>query len=286
MAAAEEIDLSISLIALADLAHYERNARTHPQAQIEQIKESIRKFGFANPIIADIDDGGIIAAGHGRHMAVEQMLDSGEVVKLPNGKELPKGFLPVVDCSGWTEAQRRAYTLADNKIAENSGWDDELLKIEIGELLDLAAGEEAPVIGFSDEELASFVGGLGETGEGDGNYSRKIEAPIYEPKGDKPDVSELLNTDKSAALTDEIDAAGLPDDISGFLKAAAARHTVFDFERIAEFYCHADEKTQALMEKSALVIIDFDQAIENGFTSLVENSEKAWEKDHGDDDEE
>lgn len=155
MAAAKKIDLSVSLIALADLAHYERNARTHPQAQIEQIKTSIREFGFANPIIADIDDGGIIAAGHGRHMAVEQMLDAGETIKLPNGQKLPKGFLPVVDCSGWTAAQRRAYTLADNKIAENSGWDDSLLTLEIGELIEL--GEvDAPVIGFSQAELRAF----------------------------------------------------------------------------------------------------------------------------------
>jgi len=93
---------------LTDLALYERNARTHPQDQIEEIKASIRAFGFTNPILADLEDGGVIAAGHGRHMAVEQMYDADEEVRLPNGKALPAGCVPVIDCSAWSEAQRRA----------------------------------------------------------------------------------------------------------------------------------------------------------------------------------
>lgn len=161
MAATKKIDLAIALVAMADLAPYERNARTHPQSQIDEIKESIRRFGFTNPILADLDDGGLIAAGHGRQMAVEQMLEAGETIKLPNGQKLPDGHLPVIDCSGWSAEQRRAYTLADNKIAENSGWDDDLLRIEIGELLDLGA-VEAPVIGFSPDELASFSAAAAE----------------------------------------------------------------------------------------------------------------------------
>lgn len=282
-AAKEEIGVSVALIALEDLAPYERNARTHPQSQIDEIKLSIRKFGFTNPILADLDDGGIIAAGHGRQMAVEQMLEAGEKIKLPNGQALPDGYLPVIDCSGWDETQRRAYTLADNKIAENSGWDEELLKIEIGELLELGT-DAAPVIGFSDDELAGFAGGLdGPPESGHGNYSRKIEAPIYEPKGDRPEVETLLDTSKSDALIDEIDGAELPPEIATFLKHAAERHTVFDFEQIAEFYCHADAETQALMERSALVIIDFDKAVEAGFVELGQAVDSAWEADHGGD---
>jgi len=210
-AAKESLTIAVALVALSDLAPYERNARTHPQAQVDQIKASIRQFGFTNPILADLDDGGLIAAGHGRHLAVEQMVEAGETVKLPNGKALPAGTVPVIDCSGWTRDQRRAYTLADNKIAENSGWDEDLLKIEIGELLELEP-TFAPVLGFSDEELAALVSGIsggGEGGEDDGNYSRKIEAPIYEPKGDKPAIGELIDTSRSEALAAEIDKAKL-----------------------------------------------------------------------------
>lgn len=281
-AAAKDIGVSIALVALDELAPYERNARTHPQSQVDQIKASIRRFGFTNPILADLDDGGVIAAGHGRHLALEQMLEAGETVKLPNGKALPKGYVPVIDCSGWDETQRRAYTLADNKIAENSGWDEDLLKLEIGELLDLEP-EFAPALGFSDDELSAFVSGVTGEGGGDGapNYSRKIEAPIYEPKGDKPPVADLVKTDKTDALVAEIEAADLPDDVAGFLRLAAARHTVFDFEAIAEFYCHASAAVQDLMERSALVIIDFDKAVENGFVELGQAVDKAWETDHG-----
>jgi len=63
----EEASVTVALVRLTDLAPYERNARTHPQDQIEEIKASIRAFGFTNPILADLDDGGVIAAGHGRH---------------------------------------------------------------------------------------------------------------------------------------------------------------------------------------------------------------------------
>ena len=273
--------IEVGLIALNEVQHYERNARTHPQTQIEEIKASIREFGFTNAALIDVDDANLLAAGHGRHMALEQMYDADETVSLWDGRPIPSGYMPFIDCSAWTPEQRRAYTLADNKIAENSGWDEELLKIELGELLEIGA-DAAPIIGFSDAELEAFTGNLSGSGDGDGNYSRKIEAPVYEPKVDKPAISELTDTAKRDALNGEIDEADLPDDIAAFLRAAAERHTVFDFERIAEFYCHADAGTQALMEKSALVIIDFDKAVEGGFVSLVEAAESAWEADHGD----
>ena len=170
----DEVGVAVALVRLTDLAPYDRNARTHPQDQIEEIKASIRAFGFTSPILADLDDGGVIAAGHGRHMALEQMLEAEEEIRLPNGKVLPAGYVPVIDCSAWTEAQRRAYTLADNKIAANSGWDDELLKIEIGDLLDLA-DEDAPVLGFSDKELRAFARALDGI---EGTEERTPEPPV------------------------------------------------------------------------------------------------------------
>ncbi|HCQ63646.1 MAG TPA: hypothetical protein DIU07_00005, partial [Rhodobacteraceae bacterium] len=102
----EEASVTVGLVRLTDLALYERNARTHPQDQIEEIKASIRAFGFTNPIQADLDDGGVIAASHGRHVVVEQMYEAEEDVRLPNGKTLPAGYVPVIDCSAWSDAQR------------------------------------------------------------------------------------------------------------------------------------------------------------------------------------
>ncbi len=147
--------MEIGLMLVSDAQHYERNARTHPQSQVDEIKASIRAFGYTYPMLVDVDDGSVIAAGHGRHIAVEQMYDAGETIRLPDGRAIPEGYIPFIDCSGWTEAQRRSYTLADNKIAENSGWDDALLKIEIGELLEMA-DDEAPVLGFTEKELREF----------------------------------------------------------------------------------------------------------------------------------
>ena len=95
----EEASVTVGSVKLTDLALYQRNARTHPQDQIEEIKASVRAFGFTNPILADLDDGGVIAAGHGRNMAVEQMLSTEEAVRLRNGKVLPAGDGPVIDCS-------------------------------------------------------------------------------------------------------------------------------------------------------------------------------------------
>jgi hypothetical protein len=137
---------------------------------------------------------------------------------------------------------------------EAQGFDLTLTGFELGDLSDLFAGldPDAPKEGLSE------------------NYSRKIEAPIYEITGKCPSVPEMMDRAKTEALQAEIDRAKLPDDVRAFLHFAAERHTVFNFRNIAEFYAHADADTQDLMERSALVIIDFDRAIEEGFVKLAE----------------
>ena len=109
------------------------------------------------------------------------------------------------------------------------------------------------------------------TGSGDDNYSRKIESPTYKPSGEKPSINELFDDTKTKKLVADIEAyEGLAQDEKEFLIIAVQRHTVLDFGKIAEFYSHADEGLQAIMEDSALVIIDFDRAIELGFVQLTE----------------
>lgn len=104
----------------ASLIPYARNSRTHSPEQVAQIAASIREWGFTNPVLIE-PNGGIIA-GHGRVMAAQKLgLDE----------------VPCVIAEGWTEAQRRAYIIADNKLALNAGWDDELLKLELQDLGDL-----------------------------------------------------------------------------------------------------------------------------------------------------
>ena len=98
-----------------------RNARTHSDAQVAQIAASIREFGFTNPVLVDGENG--IVAGHGRVLAA---------------RKLGMTEVPCIEIAYLTDAQRRAYIIADNKLALNAGWDQEQLKIELGELRSMA----------------------------------------------------------------------------------------------------------------------------------------------------
>lgn len=96
-------------------------------------------------------------------------------------------------------------------------------------------------------------------------YTRKITVPIYEPTGAMPKISELYDVRKYNELKEEIDKTKLPDDLREFLIAAAQRHIAFNFTEIAEFYSHLPVEVKKLFENSGLVIIDYDDAIRNGF---------------------
>ena len=102
-------------------------------------------------------------------------------------------------------------------------------------------------------------------------YTRKIPHIQYEPKGTMPSVFSLYNVDKYYSLRKEINEKDIPDDIKKFLIFSATRFIQFDYAQIAEFYCNADKDVQELMEKLGLVVIDFDDAMENGFVKLQKN---------------
>jgi len=120
-----------------DLIPYARNARTHSDEQVDKIAASIREFGFLNPVITDGENG--IVAGHGRIMAA---------------KKLGMDKVPTVEATHLTDAQKRAYILADNRLALDAGWDDELLRVEFTELQD--AGFDLNLTGFTDDEIAAL----------------------------------------------------------------------------------------------------------------------------------
>ena len=130
--------LAVSYVAIGDLIPYARNARTHSDEQVAQIAGSIREFGFTNPILVDGANG--IIAGHGRLMAA---------------RKLGMAEVPVIELAGLSETQKRAYVIADNKLAMNAGWDDALLSAELGELGD--AGFDLSLAGFSDLELGALL---------------------------------------------------------------------------------------------------------------------------------
>lgn len=120
-----------------DLIPYARNARTHSDEQVTQIASSIKEFGFNNPILLDGENG--VIAGHGRLMAA---------------KKLGLSEVPCIELQGLTQTQKKAYILADNKIALNSGWDYEILKVELEDLKTQDIDMDA--IGFTDFDISSI----------------------------------------------------------------------------------------------------------------------------------
>ncbi|WCE71562.1 site-specific DNA-methyltransferase [Sulfitobacter faviae] len=125
---------------VTDLVPYAKNARQHPPEQIDQIAASMERFGFTIPMLVAED--GTIIAGHGRLMAAAQ---------------LGLAEVPVMVARGWSEEDRRLYTLADNRLAEIAEWDPEMLRIEIGELREDFGIEDMSLIGFSAEDLAEIL---------------------------------------------------------------------------------------------------------------------------------
>ena len=132
------MSLSIDYLPTADLLPYAMNSRTHSDDQVAQIAASIKEFGFTNPIL--IDDHETIIAGHGRLMAAKKL-------------KLPK--VPTITLEGLTEAQKKAYVIADNKLALNAGWDTEALTAELRRLQELKF--DLDLIGFDSDELAQLL---------------------------------------------------------------------------------------------------------------------------------
>ena len=131
-------DLRIEYRPLSDLVPYARNPRTHSDEQVAQIAASIREFGFTNPILLDGKNG--LIAGHGRLRAA---------------KELGFKTVPCIDLGHLTDEQKRAYLIADNKLALNAGWNEDLLCLELTELKEL--GVNLTLTGFNPMELADIT---------------------------------------------------------------------------------------------------------------------------------
>jgi len=125
-------------LSIDKLIPYAKNSRTHSDAQVAQIAASIKEWGFTTPIL--IDEQNSVIAGHGR-LAAARKLGLQEV--------------PVIVATGWTDTQKRAYVIADNKLALNAGWDNEMLALELGEIKDL--GFDLDLTGFEAGEIAALT---------------------------------------------------------------------------------------------------------------------------------
>jgi DNA modification methylase len=178
------------------LVPYTRNARTHSKEQILQLRASLREFGFVNPVIVDKDLN--VIAGHGRIMAA---------------KEEGITEVPCVFAEHLTEAQKRAYIIADNRLALNAGWDAEMLSVEIADLQ--GSDFDINLLGFDDAELNKLLGSVEDVKDDDFDVERELQKPAITKPGDlwllgkhrlvcgdstKPDTFTLLMDGKLANL--------------------------------------------------------------------------------------
>ena len=228
----------------------EYNPRQLSKDQYKHLTDSVKRFGLVDPIIVNNhkDRKGIVIGGHQR-------------LKIAN--ELGFKEIPCIEVNLTYDKEREL----NIRLNQNTGdWDYETLanNFDMDELLDW---------GFTEKDLNIF-------GEDD-FYSKKIGSVLYEPNDHKPEPSELYNNLKTKTLIQSIeDNKNLSDEEKEFLISASQRHIVFNYSKIADFYSGSSDEVKKLMEDSALVIVDYDRAIELGYTNLTDDIIDAMDKDY------
>lgn len=235
-------------VELSALRENPDNPQSVTEEEFGKLRDSMRRIhGFLRTRPLLVEEDGTIKCGNKRFRA---LVRNGVLV-------VPADY--VRRLSDYTPEEVREFILQDN--LQRGDWDVDKL------LAQYSADELKALGGGFDELIAEFAA---KGAESEFEYSSKIEAPQYNITGDNPELDDLYDTEKADALAKEIDEADVPKKVKAFLKVAAMRHVVFNFRNIAEYYAHADAKVQRLMEKSALVIIDFEDAIRNGFVVVSE----------------
>lgn len=247
----------LRIVPASDLRPNPKNWRTHPKAQQDALRGVLAEVGMADACLArELPDGSLMLIDG--HLRAETAADA----------KVPVLILDVDEA----EADKILATLdplaamADSDAAKL----DELLRnVDTGsEALQQMLAATAAAAGLYE----SLDGGSSDEGESDEEtanpYTDKVEVPPYAKIGEKPPLAQTYDDAYCTKLLRAIDAADLPDDEKRFLRAAAYRHVVFNFQEIANYYAHSEADVQQLMEDSALVIVDLDAAIKNGWTRL------------------
>lgn len=253
------INDSNELVAVNKLQVHPNNPR---QGDVGAVCASIEAHGFYGALVVQRSTSFVLAGNH----------------RLLAAKQLKMKKVPVV----WVdvdEEQAKRILLADNRTSDLGTYDETVLADLLKDLAATEVGLDG--LGYDGDDLDDLImrgSDAGITAE----YSSKVESPIYEPTGKQPKVADLADVSGCMTLIEEVSNADVPDDIRSFLTLAAHRHTKFDYEAIANYYAHAPANIQRLMEASALVIIDFEQAIERGFVSLHTSISDTFGEDYPD----
>ena len=243
--------MNIVNLKVEELIPYINNPRNNTEA-VDKVAASIKEFGFKVPIVIDKDN--VVVTGHTRLLA---------------SKKLGLQEVPCVIADDLSPAQIKAFRIADNKVSEYAQWDEDMLKVELEELEEMNFDLDSVNIDFSDFDMALDLEDTEEGQEQEENiYTKEINIPQYEITGECPQLEELVNEEKTKSLIERIEKSDIPNDIKEFVIKASYRHLAFNYQNVAEYYAHADKEVQELMEESALVIIDYNDAIKNGYVQI------------------
>jgi hypothetical protein len=233
------------------------------KGDVTAVKRSYEQFGQRKPIVA-LRDGTVIAGNHQLLAARELGWEKIAVVYVDDDPKTAKAF-----------------ALADNRTSDLGTYDSGAL----AEMLsDVAVDSDLLLAsGYTQADLDALISGVfGEEivdRDNDPKYTMAVNAPQYNIVGDEPEIDELFDTTRAEDLRAEIEASDIPEEIAEFLIAASYRHVVFNYRKIAEFYPHMSAEVQKLMEDSALVIIDYEDAMRNGYVRLAAALEALREQD-------
>jgi hypothetical protein len=227
--------MKVQQVKIGEVKNNPKNPRLIKDDKFRKLVKSIQEFPQMlelRPIV--VDENNIVLGGN---------------MRLKACKEAGLQEVFIVKAENLTEEQKQEFIVKDNVgFAE---WDWDMIANEWDEDKLEHWGLDLPVKKIEDDI-----------------YTTKITSPIYEVKGPEPKISELYNVDKYNSLISEIDMADIDGRIKEFLKICSARHIEFNYKLIAEYYAHSSKEVQELIESNALVIIDYNKAIEKGFVQL------------------
>lgn len=225
-----------------------RNYRKHNDRNKELIRKSLEECGAGRSIVIDNNDE--IIAGNGIYEAAQSLNVPVKVIET-DGSELV--VVKRTDLNTDDE-KRKKLAVMDNSTSDSSEFDIDLMSEDFtnGELLDMG------VVIPEDVEVEVE----------DSKYTRKVSIPVYEIKGEEPEISEMIDTNKADKFIKQIQEMDISEELKKFLIDSATRLYEFNYSKIAEFYAHQNKDVQDIMEKLALVLIDVDKAIENGYVKM------------------
>lgn len=266
-----------------------KNPRKISKDDFEKLQKALKKFGDLGGIINNLETGELVG-GHKRIEAFKADPNAQANITITQQYEQPTqagtvaiGYVIVNNepfgyrVVQWPRPLQRAANLAANHAG---GEDDMDLLAEV--VYELSQDENAEeLLGLTTIDEADLNKLLGQvSGDEDDKYTKEIVTPNYEPNNEKPPVDSLVSHDRTNKLLAEIETAPIDEADKTFLRLAAYRHNVFDYSKIADYYAHSSPEVQNLMENSALIIIDYNKAVELGYVQLTKEMMETQEQDY------